>query len=100
MTLYHERPETFARVLREEFDCTYLLVDPKILAGWRYMAGLRPWQPWQPTQFETAATALLAPVTESSEPIPGFELLYTTPPAWRLLRLYRIRDDPAVRRLR
>ena len=47
-----------------------------------------------------ARTALLAPVTESSEPIPGFELLYTTPPAWRLLRLYQIRDDPAVRRLR
>ena len=64
------------------------------------MAGLRPWQPWQTARFETAATALLAPVTESSEPIPGFELLYTTPPAWRLLRLYRIRDDPAVRRLR
>jgi hypothetical protein len=98
MALYHERPETFARVLREEFDCTYLLVDPKILAGWRYMAGLRP---WEPAQFRgSAAMALLAPVTESSEPIPGFELLYTTPPARRTLRLYRIRTDSAQHHLK
>ena len=92
MALYHERPEVFARFLRQEFDCSYLLVDPEVLARWRYMAGLRPRGSAQIPG--TAAAALLAPAAQSSAPIPGFELLYATPPERRPLRLYRIRGVP------
>ncbi len=95
MALYHERPEAFARFVRERFDCSYLLVDLKILKNWRYMAGLPPGAPTQVS--ETAAAALLRHARQSPVPIPGFELLYTTPTPRHPLRLYRIRAGGEIR---
>ena len=83
--LYRESPAAFSRLLREEFDCRYVLVDPIIFWYWGYLAGVGPVDP-----PGSAAEALLAP--GQIDGVPGFRLLYRTRPKLHDFRLYALED--------
>jgi hypothetical protein len=95
---FHGTPDTLAEVLRERFRCRYLLVD-------RYVLGkLSPWtaglaQGAEPTPG-TAAAVMLTRDSQVLTSIPGYELIYRSPPTilqsngepYDLFRLYRLTD--------
>jgi len=85
---HRESPSEFARVLREEFDARYLLVDTAILWFTRYEAGFSPTAP--KSTAGTAAKALMWSHGRELERIPGYRLLTTAggrPPRIRLFEL-------------
>lgn len=89
-TLFHGSLEDFRALVRQRFDCEYLLLDRHVL--WdlsRYTAGL-PLAVREPLPG-TAAAVLLTP--EAARDVPGLELLYAsaTPARQADFRLYRVR---------
>jgi hypothetical protein len=95
-TFFHGTPEELARLLKERFRCRYLLVD-------RYTLGyLSPWTAGLPAGRapapESAAAAFLSQDEGVLRGVPGFELLYRSPPTvlqsngepYDLYRLYQL----------
>jgi len=81
--------EDFRR-LAARYDCEYVLIDPlKLWFGARYIAGVSLSRT-SPSQG-TAAWFLCNPDEGVLTSIPGFELLYRTPPARRKSLLYDFR---------
>lgn len=76
-TFFHESPAVLRRMLLEEYDCRYLLVDRGAMLMSRYVAGLRAGEPLRPG---TAAERFLSQDAGVLADIPGFELLWRSPP--------------------
>jgi hypothetical protein len=80
--LYDGPPERMRRVLLEKYDCRYLLVDRYTLFQLgRYAAGL-PLSAREPPRG-SAAHALLSSDERVLGSIPGYRLLYRSPPTIR-----------------
>jgi hypothetical protein len=75
---YHGSPDALARLVRDGFEARYLLVD-RFTLGYqaRYLAGLAAGAPLPPG---SAAEAFLSQDARVLEGVPGFELLYRSPP--------------------
>jgi hypothetical protein len=95
---YRASPDELRRMLLERYRCRYVLVDRATLGyGARYAAGLRA---GEPPPRGSAAAALLSRDREAPASIPGWRLLYRSPPAFLQrdgspsdqFRLYRL--DP------
>lgn len=90
-TFFQRSTEELAELLRQRFQCRYLLVDRHVL--WdlsRTTAGLLPSE--REPRPGTAAAAFLSGAEDVLESIPGFELLYRSPAGipeadYRLFRL-------------
>ncbi len=79
VTLYERSPDEFRRMLLERYDCRYLVVDRYTL--WtlsRYAAGL-PLSAREPAAG-SAARVLLSGDERALHDIPGYRLLYRSPP--------------------
>jgi hypothetical protein len=82
MGFFHDSPEDFRRLVRERFQCRYLVVDRWVmLVDSRYLAGLGP------AQGMPRAGTPAALLTTSEEAVltgvPGYELLYRSPEGLR-----------------
>jgi hypothetical protein len=87
MSLYHDSPARFQRLLRDEFHARYLLVDIGALWFARYPAGLPRDAPSPPAG---SAAELLVRAELPDAPVPGFRLLYASsgrPPVFRLFEV-------------
>jgi hypothetical protein len=87
--LYHESPEAFARILENEFQARYLLIDAGFLRRARYEAGLR--NDSRPPARGSAAYRLLSDVRNSYSTIPGYRLLYESRGLERRVKVPRYR---------
>ena len=89
-------PASLSRMLREEFDCRYLLVDrAQLVLGCRYAAGVRP---GEPLGAGTPAALFASESATELTGVPGYRLLYRSPADLRqvngrpsdLYRLYEL----------
>jgi hypothetical protein len=85
---YHESPDAFAWILRDEFDADYLLVDIGFLAFAAYEAGLPP-TAHGPIPG-TAAAALMAADVAALRRIPGYRLLAIAGGRTARMRLFEL----------
>jgi hypothetical protein len=97
-TFFHGTPGALATLMRERFRCRYLVVDRYTLGVLsRWTAGLAS----DPPAPGTAAAVLLSQDAARLGGVPGFELLYRSPPTilqsngapYDLYRLYRLTDE-------
>jgi hypothetical protein len=101
-TVFQSTPDDLRRLVRERFRCEYVLLDRYTL-HWlsAYLGGLPP----GPTGLAelrpgTAAAAFLGQDAEVLTGVPGFELVYRSPPSIRQMngepydffRLYRVSE--------
>ncbi len=79
LAFFRQSPEALRRLLVDRYRCRYLLVDRWTLwVEMRYMAGIPPNQP--APDPGTAASAFLDIDAGGPSPVPGYRLLYRSPP--------------------
>jgi len=97
-TFFRGTPAALETLMRERFDCRWLVVDRNVLGrDSRWTAGLAPGEEPAPG---TAAARMLSRDADVLSSIPGFELVYRSPPTvlqrngepYDLYRLYRLVD--------
>ncbi len=97
---FHAPPDELRRLLREEFRCRFLLIDrAQLVLGCRYAAGIGS---GRELDAASAASRLGGQESGNLAPIPGYRLLYRSPPNLRqsngqasdLYRLYELLPDP------
>ena len=90
--LYRGSPARFHRLLSQEFDCRYLLIDLPLLWESRYQAGMPITAAGPPKG--SAAARFLTPKPDLDGKIPGFRLLHRSAGDPARLRLYEIEPLP------
>jgi hypothetical protein len=92
-TFFSGTLEDLQRLLKEDFQSRYLIIDRRLMWSFRSIAGLP--QSLEQAPSGTPAASMLSQHPASLQKIPGFRLRYRSPPTLRfdLFRVFELQDE-------